>query len=421
MAKGPLGNVLEYLRKLATAQTASQQTDSALLERFVCHQDEAAFAVLVERHGSMVLAVCWRVLKQAQDAEDAWQATFLVLARKAASIRNQESLASWLYGVAYRVARKLKQAVARRDAVVSLVVDVPQVDTTIEVNWRELRAVLDEELQRLPDKYRAPLVLCYLEGKTRGEAAQQLGWTDGVLRGRLERGRERLQARLTRRGFSLTSSLLATLLAQEAGATGVPAPLLVVMVKAASAFAAGKAAAVVSPAVAALVEGVLQTMFVTKLKTIGAAVFVVSLLAMGAGGLAFQAPKADPKPEKNTPQPQGAVKDEDRLTALLKARVQAAELELEVRMKEFLAGRGTLDVLLGASRRHVEAYRELHPKPADHLIAAESHFRRMKDVHEINENRYQAGRIPISDLKETEYYRLEAEIWLERLKPKRLE
>ena len=144
MAKGPLGNLLEHIRQLAAAQPTGQRPDGELLERFVRHRDEAAFAALVERHGPMVLRVCRRVLQQAQDAEDACQATFLVLARKAASIRKQASLASWLYGVAYRMASNLKKTVARRGAPESLLVDVPQADTTAETTWREARVVLDE-------------------------------------------------------------------------------------------------------------------------------------------------------------------------------------------------------------------------------------------------------------------------------------
>lgn len=226
MAKGPLGNILQHMRKLVAAQTAAKRPDRELLGRFTLHRDEAAFAALVERHGPMVLAVCRRVLKQAQDAEDACQATFLVLARKAASIRKRESLASWLHGVAYRIAGKLKKTIARRRyATESLTIDVPRPDTTVETSWREVQLVLDEELQQLPDKYRAPLVLCYLQGKTRDEAASQLGWTEGTLRGRLERGPERLRTRLTRRGLSLSGALLTTMLPQGTGAAPLPATL----------------------------------------------------------------------------------------------------------------------------------------------------------------------------------------------------
>src|SRR5262249_45381533 len=156
------------------------------LERFVAHREEAAFAALVQRHGAMVLGVCRRVLHHEHDAEDACQATFFVLARKAASVRNRESVGSWLHGVAFRVARDLRDARARRRAQPWPEGDVAQVEAEPEVTRREVQAALDEELQRLPDKFRAPLVLCYLQGKTRDEAAHQLRWTPGTLRGRLE-------------------------------------------------------------------------------------------------------------------------------------------------------------------------------------------------------------------------------------------
>src|SRR5204862_4011414 len=144
-------------------RAASQWTDRDLLEHFIARHDEAAFAVLVERHGPMVLSVCRRVLRHVQDAEDACQATFLVLARKATAIRKHDSVASWLHGVAYRIARKAPAARTRHPVPQTLSVDVPQGNMTGEATWREVQVVLDEELQRLPDKYRLPLVLCYLE------------------------------------------------------------------------------------------------------------------------------------------------------------------------------------------------------------------------------------------------------------------
>jgi len=180
MANAHLDNVLYHLRKLAGGRPEEAWTDGQLLEHFLSKRDEAAFTTLVERHGPLVLGVCRRVLANDADAADAFQATFLVLARKAASIRKRESVGSWLYGVAYRLAHRAKVAAARRRVHERQVEPMPPSDPLAAVVWRDLRPILDEELDKLADKYRAPLVLCYLEGKTHEEAAQQLGWTNGT-------------------------------------------------------------------------------------------------------------------------------------------------------------------------------------------------------------------------------------------------
>src|SRR5262249_10373574 len=161
---------------LATGQEGDDLCDQALLERFVNCRDEVAFDALVKRHGPMVRGVCRRVLRHTQDAEDACQATFLVLARKAASVRKRQALAGWLYRVAHHVALKARGHVSRRSVRDVGAVVQCQADATEEVTWRESVAILDEELSRLPAGYRAALVLCYLEGRTQDEAARQLGW-----------------------------------------------------------------------------------------------------------------------------------------------------------------------------------------------------------------------------------------------------
>jgi RNA polymerase sigma factor (sigma-70 family) len=430
MAEAQPPNVLHHLRQLVAVRTASRWTDRDLLEYFVAHHDEAAFAILVERHGPMVLSVCRRVLRHVQDAEDACQATFLVLARKAASIRKHDSVASWLHGVAYRIARKAKAALTRQRVPLTLSVEVPQADTAGEATWREVQVVLDEELQRLPDKYRVPLVLCYLEGRTRDEAAQQLGWTPGTLRGRLERGRERLRERLRRRGLPLSAALLATLLAQHAAGTAVPASLVVVTVRAACAVAAGTATTtgLVSPAVAVLVEGGVRAMFVTKLKILAAVLLAVGVLGAGAGVLAYQKviPEATKAEPATPPQPPGsregvaAVAGQDpqpqaqqeHLQALRKVRMEAVELEVDVRTMEFMAGRGNLDQFLDAARRLLQAQRELSPDPAAQFRALEAYAQLVKEIYRTNHKRFTEGRIPLHTLKQTEFHYLEAELWL---------
>ena len=189
MANQPLNGVLQHLRKVAAVHTDRELSDRELLDRFLESRDESAFTVLIERHGPMVLAVCRRSLPNLHDAEDACQATFLVLARKASSVRKKSSLGSWLHGVACRVAANLKRDHARRKAREREVVAKAPMDPAAEVTWREVQTILDEELQRLPERYRTPMILCYLECMTRDEAAQQLGLSPTTLHGRLEAAR----------------------------------------------------------------------------------------------------------------------------------------------------------------------------------------------------------------------------------------
>ena len=196
MAIQHLQAMLHFLHKRARPQAAHAQADGDLLERFVSSGDQDAFTTLVERHGPMVLGLCRRVLRGAHDAEDAYQATFLVLARKAASIRKTDALASWLHGVAYHAACNLRRAESRRVAHQAPRQEVVQADPAEEISWREVRSAIDKELALLPRRYRAPLILCYLEGRTRDEAARLLGWSEGTFRGRLERGRDALRSRL---------------------------------------------------------------------------------------------------------------------------------------------------------------------------------------------------------------------------------
>jgi RNA polymerase sigma factor (sigma-70 family) len=177
-----------------------------LLERFTSHQDKSAFQALMERHGPMVLAVCERVLRHAQDAEDAFQVTFLVLLRKASSIGNPELLANWLCRVAHRTALKARAKAARRSEYERQVVSRPTPDLLLEVISRERTVVLDQELRPLPEKYRAPLILCYLQGKTNQEAALQLGWPPGSMSALLARGRELLRDRLAWRNRALPAN-----------------------------------------------------------------------------------------------------------------------------------------------------------------------------------------------------------------------
>jgi RNA polymerase sigma factor (sigma-70 family) len=281
------------------AQQLRSLPDRELLERFVSGRDEAAFAALVHRHGPMVLTVCRRVLHQAQDAEDACQATFLVLVRRANSILRREALGSWLHGVAYRIAGKLRAQAARRGAPLPPEPAARPADPLAALTGRELQGALDAELQRLPDQYRQPLVLCYLEGKTRDEAAAQLNWTLGALKGRLERGRQLLRARLTRRGLTLSSALCIAVLAESAAPAAVPATLFLAIVKTGTLLASGKpAAGVPSASVTALTEGALRAAQPLRVK-LAAAVLALALIGTGASVLCSQAWSG--KPDRGEP------------------------------------------------------------------------------------------------------------------------
>jgi RNA polymerase sigma factor (sigma-70 family) len=294
MAQTQLGTVLRHLHRLLGPPAPDEPTDRQLLDRFAGRRDEAAFEELLRRHGPMVLGACRRLLPGPHDADDVFQATFLVLVHKAASIRNGTSLGCWLYGVAYRLALKARAGAARRRAHERRVADMRRDRITGEPSWDEVRPVLDEELARLPERLRVPLVLCYLEGKTNAEAARELGWATGSMSKRLARGRELLRRRLTRRGVALSSAALALLLAENAGAA-VPAALGRATLAAGLATAAGTGVVgLVSARVASLVQGGLRDMFLAKCKLVLALVLAVG--AFGAGAGVLTAPQAPPEP-----------------------------------------------------------------------------------------------------------------------------
>jgi RNA polymerase sigma factor (sigma-70 family) len=287
--------VFRHLRRAALVPDGGGMTDCQLLECFISRRDEAAAEALVRRHGAMVLGVCQRVLRNPHDAEDAFQATFLVLVRKAASIRQRELLGNWLYGVAYRTALEARAVATRRRARERQVSVMPEPGIPSGADLgRDLRPLLDQELSRLPEKYQVPVILCDLEGRTRREVARQLGIPPGTLSGRLTTARRILAKRLARHGLAISGTALLTALAAGAASAGVPAPLVAATVEATTAVAAGQAAAtVVSAKVAALTQGVMKAMFVTKLK-IATAVLLAAGTVIGAAWVAYQPIAAQP-------------------------------------------------------------------------------------------------------------------------------
>jgi RNA polymerase sigma factor (sigma-70 family) len=275
-------------------------TDGQLLAAFIDHRDDAAFAALVRWHGPMVLGVCRRVVGHVHDAEDAFQATFLVLARRAAVVRPRDRVGSWLHGVAYRTALKARAIAVRRRGRELQVPDMPEPSAARPDPWPDLQPILDQELNGLPEYYRLPIVHCDLEGQTIVTAARLLGWAQGTLAGRLARGRKLLARRLASRGVVLSAGSLAAVVSHHA-ALAVPVALFQSTAVAVAGMAAGRTVAVgaVPAAVADLTEGVLKAMLLTKLKTLVLRLLLVALLAGSAGAVfrsrAAEPPKAVPK------------------------------------------------------------------------------------------------------------------------------
>jgi RNA polymerase sigma factor (sigma-70 family) len=290
-------NAIQHLRGVVLLQDPAGPTDGELLSRFVEQRDETAFAALVRRHGSMVWGVCRRVLTNLQDAEDAFQTTFLVLARKAAAVVPGAMVANWLYGVAHQAALHARRAAARRKQRERQVTSMPEPAVTDNDPWPDLQPILDQELSRLPDKYRAVVVLCDLEGKGRKEAARQLGCPEGTVAGRLARARALLAKRLTRRGVTLSSAALAVVLSRKAASGCAPGSVVSSTIKSASLFRVGQVAnRATSANVTVLTEKVLKTMLINKLRTVAIRLFVLAALAFGGGLLVHQAMAGQEKP-----------------------------------------------------------------------------------------------------------------------------
>ncbi|HEY7152662.1 MAG TPA: sigma-70 family RNA polymerase sigma factor [Gemmataceae bacterium] len=283
-----MGEILRYLRRIMRP-ARGDATESQLLELFSRQGDETAFESLLHRHGPMVLGVCRRVLGNEPDAEDAFQATFLILVRKAASIRAGEKLKNWLYGVACRTALEARRARAKRRAKEARV--VPHVEAPAPVPQNDLRTVLDEELARLPEKYQEVILLCDLEGKGRKEVAGQLGCPEGTVASRLVRARNLLAKRLIRHGFGPSAGALTAMLAANEASAAVPSSWLYSTIKAVNAFIPGRAGAegAVSAQVAGLVEGVMKNMLLSKLKMATAVLLALGILTGGAVALSYRA------------------------------------------------------------------------------------------------------------------------------------
>ena len=300
MANPQTNPALGQLRKLLDAQRNSLRSDDQLLARFLSERDEAAFAALVKRHGPMVLDVCQSVLRHTQDAEDACQTTFLVLAKKAGSIRKKTSVASWLHGVAYRLARKLE--LSRKPAPEPVSGERMAANPLDELTWREVRQIVHEELDRLPEKYRQPLILCYLEGQKLEQAARQLGLTAGTFKGMLTRGRDKLRQRLRQRGLAMAAPLFAGMLAPAAA----NAMFAKTTAQAAVLLVSGKALGDgISVQAAALLKWGMSAMAMTTLKVGVALLLAAVMLAAGVDLATHGIPVTQPAAAKQQAAPNG--------------------------------------------------------------------------------------------------------------------
>lgn len=435
MANGPLDTVVRFIRKFSS-RGDGPSTDSDLLRRFVTRREDSAFAELIARHGPMVLGVCRRVLNNPSDAEDAFQGTFIVLACKAASIARPDLLGTWLYRVAYRIALRARAEIAVRKDRQPILDDMAAESPIPEADWADLRPVLDEEIARLPAKYRGPFVLCYLEGNTNEEAAQRLGCAKGTICSRLSWARERLQGRLVRRGITLPAGLLVSVLTAEVLSAAVPVPLLRNAGETAISFLSGPAMpGAASTAGAALAKGVLRAMLLARIRTAMVLVMVLGVVGAGTAVSTWQ-PWAAGQPQGPAPgdAAAGIQKQKDqplqqaagdgktgaqRLKDLLKKRRDVAHESFESRRKLVLVGKTIHDDrFYAASLRLLEAELDLCQGRDERLKVYETHLTRMEQALEISRAQAAVGTMMADERAAAEFYHLDAEIRLEREKAK---
>jgi RNA polymerase sigma factor (sigma-70 family) len=325
MANASLHPLLNYLRRVCGSSAGADEIDDGqLLHRFRTGRDESAFTMIVQRYGAMVWGLCVRRLGETPEAEDAFQATFLVLVRKAASLRTPQQLGPWLYGVAYRTALKLQARRAQKAAKETPMLEEAAEKKREDSTWCELRPILDEEVNRLPEKYRQPVLLCYLQGMSSEEAARRLGCAKGTVFSRLSRARDLLRRRLVRRGVEVSAGALAALLADNAFLRAAPpAALSETTIRMSLMFAAGTTSSAMSASLTALVEGVVRSMFLSKVKVAVIVLVTIGLLGSGAGFVAHRTaagqPGDKPAPAADRP-PSVAQKTKEKTKEKVKPR-----------------------------------------------------------------------------------------------------
>jgi RNA polymerase sigma factor (sigma-70 family) len=425
MASGPRGAVLSQIQRLFQVGSASGLSEWQLLRRYLALRDESAFETLVARHGPMVLGVCRRLLQDPRDVEDAFQATFLVLVRRASVLGERDAVGPWLYGVAYRVSLRARSVALKRRGRERQAEDAEIAAPAADAARFDLDGVLDQELGRLPAKYRAPVVLCYFEGLTHEEAAHRLGWPVGSVKGRLARARELLKARLTRRGLVLTGGMLLTSLSRGSRAA-VSEALRDTTVRIAIRFAADQSAGVVPATVAALTQGMLRTMAMSKMSVAAVSVIITT------GALVFASQGADRKStdaratvpdtvtsdsQRRTPDLQARTAESERdeaerprsLAQIAQERTSTAALCFKFAVAAYEDGAGP-DLYALNSRRLAEAEYDSTDVKAKRISAIEAHLKRMRDLEKREQSKTRARDVGLN--LNARAARLEAEWWL---------
>jgi RNA polymerase sigma factor (sigma-70 family) len=422
------------LDRIFRGETVSGLSEWQLLERYLERRDEVAFEALVARHGPMVLAVCRRMLVDQSDVDDAFQATFLVLVRRARQLGPRDAIGPWLHGVAARVAMRARSEAARRRRTVPLGDEIPASIGAWALVDRELGEVLDQELSKLPSKYRSPIVLCYMEGRTHEEAARQLEWPLGTVKGRLSRARDMLRSRLARRGLAPSTTALTLVLARDSRAA-LHRELIDRTVNASLKLAMGHATTqVVSASIASLVEGVLNAMLLSKLKWAGALLLVSGLALTGAAVSARQDSKAlanDPTAASNRPTTRAALATEPnssersvepagpellasndrypRVADLRSQLVSTARAEWAAALKDLTKANGGLERAYQAARRLKNAEELKSDASPDKTALAQTHFRRIREIARVQHEKPSASEVQLAQMNS---YVAEAELEL---------
>ena len=434
MATGQWSIVLRHVQRLFQGGSLSGLSEGQLLERFASTRDEVAFEAILARHGPMVLGVCRGVLDDAHDVDDAFQATFLILVKKAGSLRDTDLLGQWLYGVARRVALRARSDASRRKARERSEVETSvEPVATLDAELRELQVLIREEVDRLSSNDRMAVVLCYLEGLTHEEAADRLGWPVGTVKGRLSRARDKLKGRLTRRGVALPTAALASTLANGASAS-VPLELLRSTTLAATRLAAGKTlmAGIVSAHAITLMEGVIGTMYATKLK-MGLAALVTTCAVTVPSVLAFQGQgpvdglgKAPvPIPEKSSgimtkkrlpipPQPDTLRVQEARLATEALEKTEKALIPPFSSPLQSQSSPFQMEKIPVWSRRLIEAKIGPETPEVDRKAALQAHRDRMSHLVELATElvKGEGSGLTELDVMEAKFRLVEADRWL---------